>query len=137
MRASKLHQYRVGYGKPPKESQFKPGQSGNPRGRPKSVPSLKSVISSELRRHRTIVEDGKRLRLPTEIILIKRYIDLALKGHLKPLMMILEVIEKLREERNLSAEEMSPASIEEAREEFQRLRSMSIEELTKMPWPRR
>lgn len=27
----------VGYGKPPKASQFKPGESGNPGGRPKSV----------------------------------------------------------------------------------------------------
>ena len=28
--------YEVGYGKPPKECQFKSGQSGNPKGRPKS-----------------------------------------------------------------------------------------------------
>ena len=27
--------YEVGYGRPPKNSQFKPGQSGNPRGRRK------------------------------------------------------------------------------------------------------
>ena len=26
--------YEVGYGKPPKKSRFKPGTSGNPRGRP-------------------------------------------------------------------------------------------------------
>jgi hypothetical protein len=29
--------YEVGYGRPPKASQFKPGQSGNPRGRPKQA----------------------------------------------------------------------------------------------------
>ena len=28
---------KVGYGKPPKHSQFKKGQSGNPKGRPKEV----------------------------------------------------------------------------------------------------
>jgi hypothetical protein len=29
--------YGVGYGKPPKASQFSPGQSGNPKGRPKGA----------------------------------------------------------------------------------------------------
>ncbi len=30
--------YEVGYRKPPKHSRFKPGQSGNPRGRPVTLP---------------------------------------------------------------------------------------------------
>jgi Family of unknown function (DUF5681) len=29
--------YDVGYGKPPKTTQFQPGQSGNRRGRPKGA----------------------------------------------------------------------------------------------------
>lgn len=29
--------YKVGYGQPPKEYQFRPGQSGNPNGRPKQA----------------------------------------------------------------------------------------------------
>jgi hypothetical protein len=31
----------VGYGKPPKHGQFKPGKSGNPRGRPRGAHGLK------------------------------------------------------------------------------------------------
>lgn len=30
-----MSSYDIGYGKPPKASQFKPGASGNPKGRPK------------------------------------------------------------------------------------------------------
>ncbi len=38
----------VGYKSPPKASRFKPGESGNPAGRPKSIPSLQSALLAEL-----------------------------------------------------------------------------------------
>jgi hypothetical protein len=46
-------EYRVGPGRPPREYQFKPGQSGNPKGarrKPKSIaPDLKASINCEAR----------------------------------------------------------------------------------------
>lgn len=35
----------MGYKKPPKESQFKKGQTGNPNGRPKKLPELDKLLS--------------------------------------------------------------------------------------------
>jgi hypothetical protein len=40
--------YKVGFGRPPVESQFKPGRSGNPSGRPTRRRSLKSDILAAL-----------------------------------------------------------------------------------------
>jgi hypothetical protein len=40
--------YAVGYGKPPHHTQFKPGQSGNPKGRPKSRASFRSLLEKRL-----------------------------------------------------------------------------------------
>lgn len=46
------HEYRVGPGRPPKEHQFKPGQSGNPEGarrKPRSIgPDLKALFERAL-----------------------------------------------------------------------------------------
>ena len=40
--------YETGYGKPPKHSQFKPGQSGNPKGRKKGQRGLKTELAAAL-----------------------------------------------------------------------------------------
>jgi len=40
--------YDVGYGKPPRSTQFKPGLSGNPKGRPKGRSSFQSLLEKQL-----------------------------------------------------------------------------------------
>ena len=40
--------YDVGYGKPPRHTRFKKGQSGNPRGRPSGSKNLATVLSEAL-----------------------------------------------------------------------------------------
>lgn len=36
--------YEVGYSRPPKATRFQPGQSGNPRGRPRGAKNRKSIV---------------------------------------------------------------------------------------------
>ena len=40
--------FDIGYRRPPRANQFQPGQSGNPRGRPKGSPSDASELLSQL-----------------------------------------------------------------------------------------
>ena len=53
--------YEVGYGKPPKHTQFEPGQSGNPRGRPKGTKNLKTDLMEELG-EKILVREGEQAR---------------------------------------------------------------------------
>jgi hypothetical protein len=47
-------------GTPPKEHQFKSGQSGNPGGRPKKLPTAQDIVTKRLMRLVTVMLDGKR-----------------------------------------------------------------------------
>jgi len=50
--------YEVGYRKPPKQTQFKKGRSGNPAGRSKGSRSFKSLLMSALSEKVTVKENG-------------------------------------------------------------------------------
>jgi hypothetical protein len=45
--------YQLGYGKPPKHSQFTKGRSGNPKGRPVRARSFKDDLTAELQKKQT------------------------------------------------------------------------------------
>lgn len=70
----------VGYGRPPMETRWKPGQSGNPFGRRSGSKNLRTAIEEMLTDKITIREE-KRIRRVTrlEAVLLKQ-LSLALKG---------------------------------------------------------
>jgi hypothetical protein len=57
---SKKDKYEVGYGRPPKYTQFVKGSSGNVHGRPKGTLNLATVLERTLREKVVINENGRR-----------------------------------------------------------------------------
>ncbi len=55
--------YEIGYRKPPKATRFKPGQSGNPKGRPKRLMSLAQSLYNALSAKIKIVENGETKKI--------------------------------------------------------------------------
>ena len=43
-----MSDYEIGYGRPPKSTRFKPGQSGNTKGRPKGSTNLENLLNKAL-----------------------------------------------------------------------------------------
>ena len=75
--------YKIGRGKPPADKQFKPGQSGNPAGRPKGSKNFKTDFMEEMQVKIEIAESGTKQIITKQRALIKRMINAALSGDAK------------------------------------------------------
>jgi len=83
--------YEIGYGKPPERSRFKPGQSGNPKGRPKGARSLKTIVHEVLGEKISVRTNGKERRVSRLEALILRQVELAVKGNMRALEKLLQL----------------------------------------------
>jgi Family of unknown function (DUF5681) len=81
--------YPVGYGKPPKSTQFQPGQSGNPSGASKKVRARKAEglgsafdqgLLEEGDRTLVVIENGKRTKVPIARAITRNLMFAAAKG---------------------------------------------------------
>jgi len=70
----------VGYKRPPKDRQFRCGQSGNLNGRPKGVRNFKTDVREELSESISIREGGRDISISKQRALIKRLVASAIDG---------------------------------------------------------
>jgi len=84
--------YEVGYGRPPKHSQFQPGQSGNPNGRPKGAMSPFTLLRQELQSKVTLRENGKVTVVTKLEAIMKRVVADTLSGKPAPTKMLFTLL---------------------------------------------
>jgi hypothetical protein len=78
-----------GYGRPPAQHRFKPGQSGNPKGRPRGRKNEATIWHDRLYRKVSIRENGTLHKIPVLEAILLRIIESALKGDTKSAAFIL------------------------------------------------
>ena len=72
--------YRVGYGRPPLETRFKPNQSGNPKGRPRRPLSFHAVVEKVLEEKVEIRVGDRILRMLNRHALVRTAVRRMLNG---------------------------------------------------------
>src|SRR5262245_28321368 len=72
--------YRVGYGRPPRHSVWKPGQSGNPKGRPKATRNFKTDVTATLTSPVQVTRRGRPHKVSTQQAILLRLREQALGG---------------------------------------------------------
>jgi hypothetical protein len=78
--------YEVGYGKPPKNTRFQKGASGNPKGRPKKARGFDAELLRESESFITISVNGKPKRITKSQGMAMQLISKALNGNLQALL---------------------------------------------------
>jgi hypothetical protein len=72
--------YVVGYGKPPQNTRFKKGQSGNPNGRKARVKNVATLLSIELDRLITVRDGAIEKKISKREAIITSLVNDGIKG---------------------------------------------------------
>lgn len=91
-RKKKDREYPVGYGKPPKHSQFKPGQSGNPSGRPKKAKTIADAFSKLARKVVTVPTKNGNKRMSMLDLIANKHFGMAANGNHKSTEIVLRAL---------------------------------------------
>jgi uncharacterized protein DUF5681 len=114
--------YEVGYGKPPKSSQFSKGVSGNPRGRPKGAMNRKTLLHRALSETVVITENGKRKRVSKREAIYKQLVNKSVGGDLKAIIEVNKLTADPEEPQHSAETPLSPADQENLESILERMK---------------
>jgi hypothetical protein len=97
----------VGYKQPPRHAQFKPGQSGNPAGRPKKTTTFEDALQKELLALVTVVQEGgKRQKISKQVAIVRQQVNNAARGDFRAAKWLSQLALQLKSSEGGSLEEL-------------------------------
>jgi hypothetical protein len=85
----------VGYGRPPRHTRFKKGQSGNPKGRPGGAKNLSTLLIDALNELVIVVENGGRRKISKRLAIIKQLVNQAANGDWRAAKLLFDLLQEI------------------------------------------
>jgi len=120
--------YPVGYGRPPRHTRFKKGQSGNPKGTVKGALRLAAVLDKALNERVTITERGRRKSVTKLEVMMKQLVNKAASGEHRSQQLLLAIV-RVHEDRLEKVPEGTAAPLREADEQVMKTLIARVREL--------
>jgi hypothetical protein len=89
-----------GYRKPPKHTQFKKGQSGNPSGKAKGTLNIATVLENTLRQTVVIVDGAEKKTMSKLEAAVKQLVDKAIQGDMYALRLLSVLAQAISDSAN-------------------------------------
>jgi uncharacterized protein DUF5681 len=102
--------YEVGYGKPPRHSRFKRGQSGNPRGRAPGAKNLKTLLSEALNELVIVAENGGRRKVTKREAIITQIVNRSATADWRAIKILLDLIREIEDQTDPASPETTAFS---------------------------
>ena len=97
----------VGYAKPPKHSRFRPGQSGNPKGKKKGTRSFSTEVRATLGMPVILTDSDRPRTVTTSTAALMRLREKALKGDSRSLDRLIELSRQYGDEAAAAAQQIT------------------------------
>ena len=107
MQRDRKRDYEIGYGKPPRHTRFKPGQSGNPRGRPSGSKNLKMLLGDALNEPVVIAENGGRRRVSKREAIVAQLVNRSATADWRAVKILLDILRDLEGQTDPASSETS------------------------------
>ena len=97
--------YEVGYGKPPRETRFVKGRSGNPRGRPRGAKSFNMLLRDKLNEPVTVAENGGRRTISKREAIVTQLVNRSAAADFRAIKILLDIVRDIeRQTEPISSE---------------------------------
>lgn len=102
--------YDIGYGKPPEDTRFRKGQSGNARGRPKGAKNLATQLAAALNESVVVTENGRRRKITKREAICHQLANRSAGGDLAALRLLIPLMTSIDAQEAGTGFEFDPAT---------------------------